>query len=81
MNTLDQAITNFKNWQPVGVIIGVVDLGDGNWDRQETFFQTKEELFSALPRYYTFVVKYLSKDRLGEGFYINELMKHKNGLP
>ena len=77
MNTLDQAITNFKNWQPVGVIIGVVDLGDGNWGSEATFFQSKEEFFSALPRYYTFVVKYLSEDRLGEGFYRNELSKLK----
>lgn len=57
--------------------MGVVDLGDGNWGSEATFFQSKEEFFSALPRYYTFVVKYLTKDRLGEGFYRNELMKRK----
>ena len=77
MNNLEQAITDFKNWKPVGVIIGVVDLGNGNWGSDATFFQTKEEFFLALPRYYTFVVKYLTKDRLGEGFYRSEYEKQK----
>ncbi len=75
-----QAIENFKNWQPKVLLVGIVDFKNGRWGLQSTLCSTKEEVYTAIKMYDSFDVYYIRKSPEGQSFYISEMIKFEEAI-